>query len=134
MSKQEGCAFYQLGAVHAAQTAQGELRGPGGTGDRALLPTVQSKITELEEKNAELTAELKRLQQENQNLDSRMGALVRLLHQRNAQLDQARSQGVSASVALVADLLTCALHMNVIPHAPSLTSAEAWWKHCTAQS
>ena len=76
---------------------------------------MQSKITELEEKNAELTAELKRLQQENQNLDSRMGALVRLLHQRNAQLDQARSQGVGASVALVPASKIADLHITCQP-------------------
>ena len=56
----------------------------------------QSKITELEDKSAEQVAELKRLQQDNHNLDARMTALVRLVHQRNAQLDQLRAgQAVS---------------------------------------
>ena len=51
----------------------------------------QSKITELEDRNGELIKEVKRLQQENQNLDSRMGALVRLVHQKNAELDQLKA-------------------------------------------
>ena len=101
----------------------------------ALLPAMQSKITELEEKNAEIMAELKRLQQENQNLDSRMGALVRLLHQRNAQLDQARSQGVSASVAPGAAAKIAELRITFEHPASSHTGSQpvlqqkGWWKH-----
>ncbi len=49
---------------------------------------LQSKITELDERNMELMKEVKRLHQENQNLDARTQALVRLVHQKNAQLDQ----------------------------------------------
>ena len=54
----------------------------------SLSPAVQSKIAELDERNAELMKEVKRLHQENQNLDARTQALVRLVHQKNAQLDQ----------------------------------------------
>lgn len=63
--------------------------------------SVQSKISELEDKNTELAAELKRLQQENHNLDARMTALVRLVHQRNAQLDDLRAGQAVSSVAKI---------------------------------
>ena len=51
---------------------------------------MQSKIAELDERNLELMKEVKRLHQENQNLDARTQALVRLVHQKNAQLDQVK--------------------------------------------
>lgn len=53
--------------------------------------TMQSKITELEDRNGELIKEVKRLQQENQNLDSRMTALVRLVHQKNAEMESLKT-------------------------------------------
>lgn len=60
---------------------------------------MQSKITELEDRNGELIREVKRLQQENQNVDSRMAALVRLVHQKNGEIEQ-----LKAAVCLLHDL------------------------------
>lgn len=60
---------------------------------------MQSKITELEDRNGELIREVKRLQQENQNVDSRMAALVRLVHQKNGEIEQ-----LKAAVSLLHEL------------------------------